>query len=406
MASEQLVVHSITSHFLFQFQNVLGIFQNVLVLERNSQRIWNVPTASWHGDLIVVLHLAMDAGNFALVQHGLIHFDKSVPSCSKESFIKLSGKTRSYLFTYHLDEDLTAKLYFPEAKEAQEELIRRRPEFETICGSFVANRDSLVFAVWQLEVCPETRRPHFQGYVEYKNPVRMGFVKAHFGGDRLHVEARRGSRESAVTYCTKEDTRIAGPWDVGSLPSKSQGKRTDLHDVADALLEGRSLSAVAESYPVSFIKYHRGIQSLHGIRARNRREWRTLTVDVFIGESGAGKTRRAISEHSESYFILDQGERVWFDGYDGELALIIDDFYGWIKYGKLLRILDGHPFRCEIKGSFTWAAWTHVIVTSNDHPRTWYDRGLTPALRRRITKVTRFRLVDGQLFTSLVDLDE
>lgn len=336
---------------------------------------------------------------------GLIHFCKSVPRCSKESFIKLSQRSRSFLFTYHLDDELVRKLW-NEQEEDQEEAIRRRPDFDTICSSFVGDRDNLVLAIWQLEMCPETKRYHFQGYVEYKNALRMGTIKTYFGGDRLHLEARRGSRQSAIAYCSKEDTRVAGPWNLGSLPAKSQGKRSDLADVADQLLEGRSLSTIAESFPIQYIKYHRGIQSLHGIRARKGRTWRTVIVDVYIGDSGAGKTRRAIEESAGDFYILDQGERVWFDGYDGEGTLIIDDFYGWIKYGKLLRILDGHPFRCEVKGSFTWASWEKVIITSNDHPRTWYDRGLTPALRRRITSVSRFRSVDGEVFTSIVNLDE
>ena len=117
---------------------------------------------------------------------------------------------------------------------------------------------------------------------------------------------------------------------------------------------------------------------------------RSVLVLVYWGDSGTGKTRKAIEDSGSDFFILDQGERVWFDGYDGEKTLIVDDYYGWIKYGMLLRILDGHPYRAEIKGGFRWALWTRVIITSNKKPEDWYQQGLTPALKRRITKVVHF----------------
>ena len=41
---------------------------------------------------------------------------------------------------------------------------------------------------------------------------------------------------------------------------------------------------------------------------------------------------------------------LWFDGYRGQKTLILDDFYGWLKYGDLLKILEGHPYRCQMKG--------------------------------------------------------
>ena len=126
------------------------------------------------------------------------------------------------------------------------------------------------------------------------------------------------------------------------------------------------------------------------IKKKQSKQFRNVQVEIYVGEAGSGKTRKAIEEAGDDYYILDQSERVWFDGYDYEKTLIIDDFYGWIKYGQLLRILDGHQYRCEIKGGFKYAAWTKVIITSNAQPNEWYQKGLTPALQRRISNITRF----------------
>lgn len=67
---------------------------------------------------------------------------------------------------------------------------------------------------------------------------------------------------------------------------------------------------------------------------------------------------------------------------------MIDEFYGsWMKYNVLLRVLDGHPLRLEVKGGFTWAAYTHVFITSNACVGAWYHRDDISALKRRITEV-------------------
>lgn len=83
---------------------------------------------------------------------------------------------------------------------------------------------------------------------------------------------------------------------------------------------------------------------------------------------------------------------MWFDGYEGEETLIIDDFYGWCPHSMLLRVLDRYPFRCPVKGGFTWGLWKNVIITSNKHPKDWYEKfdwRDDEALRRRIHAIYR-----------------
>lgn len=255
------------------------------------------------------------------------------------------------------------------------------------------NADGLRFGVWQLEMSPTTQRLHIQGYFEFDSAVRLGTLKRYLG-ESVHGESRRGSRDSAILYCRKEETRVLGPWTFGNQAVVRQGKRTDLDSVADLVQSGETMHNVVNEYPVQYIRYRRGIEALMSFRMQQRaKEWRSLEVVVYYGDAGTGKTRKAIEDNPEN-FILDQGDRVWFDGYTGEPCLIIDDFYGWIKYGQLLRILDGHPLRLEVKGGFTWALWTKVIITSNKEWEDWYPNVTNSqqiaALRRRITNSINF----------------
>lgn len=247
------------------------------------------------------------------------------------------------------------------------------------------------YSVWQLERCPTTGRLHFQGYSEFRGAKRLRGVKHFLGHPTAHCERRNGPRLAAITYCKKSDTRVAGPWEIGSA-DVTPGRRTDLNELAEQIQLGKSLSEVRRDDPVNYIKYRKGIESLVFATGKEKsKEFRSVEVLVYWGDAGSGKTRAAV-ENASDYYILDQGERVWFDGYEGETTLIIDDFYGWIKYGQLLRILDGYQYRCEIKGGFTYAMWTKVIITSNKEPVEWYAVGLTPALERRITETIHYEI--------------
>lgn len=61
--------------------------------------------------------------------------------------------------------------------------------------------------VFQLEVAPTTGQHHFQGYAELPKTARIAALKKVFEGYAPHFESRRGTREQAIEYSTKEDTR-------------------------------------------------------------------------------------------------------------------------------------------------------------------------------------------------------
>ncbi len=259
-----------------------------------------------------------------------------------------------------------------------------------VYSSFITSAPKLRFAIWQLECAPTSGQKHIQGYLEFTSSMRLSAVKRFLSLPTCHLEGRRGSRQQAISYCGKEETRLAGPWQIGDSRI-SPGKRSDLSEVTDRILSGKPLADLVEEYPNQYVRYRRGIEALYGQLAHKRQSvWRDVTVLVYWGDTGTGKTRLALGEGEVPFFVLDQGDRIWFDGYTGQPRLVIDDFYGWIKYGVLLRILDGHPYRCEIKGGFFPALWTEVVITSNKHPSDWYSAGLTAALERRLTEIRHF----------------
>lgn len=242
------------------------------------------------------------------------------------------------------------------------------------------------YVIFQLEQGEGTGTLHAQGYLELPEQLRYQRVRGILL-DRAHVEARRGTQAQAIRYCSKAQTRVEGPYVYGT--PKEQGKRTDLHVIVEELKAGKRLSELMTDYASTICKYPRGLSLVEShYRQSNANCFRQVAVLVFYGRTGTGKTRAALGDYSTPYFVLDSGNNLWWDGYCGQQRLVLDDFTGWIKFGTLLRILDGHPLRCEIKGGFTWAEYTEIIITSNLRWEQWY-RSITDlqrdALGRRVT---------------------
>jgi len=250
--------------------------------------------------------------------------------------------------------------------------------------------DDLVvrYVIYQREICPETKREHLQGYIEFFDNVRMGQVQQALGDPAVHVEPRKGSRTQAREYCRKSDTAIVGQqFEWGDWRQDVNRKRK----LCDILKTDMTLEEVVTEAPHLFVMYHRGLEKLFARRQKKTaRAFRNVQVTAIVGPTGAGKTKKATS--GVDWYILPTGDKLWFDGYEGEGTLIIDDFYGGIKYSHLLRILDGHAYQAAIKGAFVWARWTKVFITSNAEPKDWYSINDISAMLRRIDNIVHMDL--------------
>lgn len=245
------------------------------------------------------------------------------------------------------------------------------------------------YLVYQPEKCPKTGKLHWQGYVIMKNKKRMKWMKKHID-DKAHWEKKRGNAKQASDYCKKNDTRVGDKYyEFGKL--SYQGKRNDLDDVYDMIKSGKEIGEVIDEFPSSYIKFHRGIEKVKfEVDRKKVKRYRKISVYVIHGGTGTGKTRYAYDEYGyDNVYCLDQDKNVWFDGYCGEKVLLIDDFNGYMSFRKLLKVLDGYPYKCAIKGGYTWAQWTTVIITSNEPPELWYDEDIIKPLFRRISKVIK-----------------
>lgn len=240
------------------------------------------------------------------------------------------------------------------------------------------------YIIYQLEAGSHL---HVQGYVQFKKQYRLGTAQAKIH-PTAHMEVARGSPSQNVKYCSKHDeTYCAGPWSYGEV--QVQGQRNDLMEVCEEIKSGVSLCDIAESHSETYVRNYRGLQQL-ALRTSKSPKWRNVITTVIWGRTGTGKTRTAFESCDDPYFVLLCDNAKWWDGYEGQETVIFDDFYGQVKPDFMLRLLDGYPCQLSIKGSFTWAKWTRVYITSNSHPCDWYPsipQEARDAIMRRISEV-------------------
>jgi len=265
------------------------------------------------------------------------------------------------------------------------------------------------YLVYQLEE-GDSGTPHFQGFVQFKRECSLANAKKRIG-QNAHLEIRsKGTPQQAADYCKKEP-RLKPPVEYGIL-SKGQGTRMDVIKFRDAIRAGKRKRELIEEMPNAysrFVQFYREVVLLEMPKTIKRQ---TL---LFYGDTGAGKTLRARNcpEFKKDGFwsLPISNDKIWFDGYDEDKNVLLDDFAGKMSkmpLTSLLQLLHEYPEKVPIKGSFVWWNPKRIIITTNIHPNDWYDyskrKEQYKALARRINHVYHF--TDGEVIQDPKDFWE
>lgn len=253
-----------------------------------------------------------------------------------------------------------------------------RPRFEPL------DMDYMVFQLERGEAGTE----HLQGYIRFKRRKALDTVRRYFNEDRMHLEIAKGTELQNKDYCSKDETRIDGPWEFGSFePDQGkQGKRSDFDAIRDDLAAGLSLAEVAVKYSGDFIRYHSGITHMQELVAPRPPAIRDVQVAVWWGSTGVGKTYRVMKTWPDAYQVQ-PGRDPW--GRYREEDLVVFDEFDYMKWTvqQMNQYLDG--YRCPLDARYRdrYAAWTRVLILANSSPISWWPDApalLIQSFRRRI----------------------
>lgn len=218
----------------------------------------------------------------------------------------------------------------------------------------------------------KTGTPHHQGYAVLRERTRFNTVKQVCG---WHIESRRGTHAQARDYCKKDGDY----YEYGVEPNP--GHRTDLDAVRELVVTDGMRGATME-FGYQACRFARMYLTYHEPVRRS-----PPAVFWICGPSGCGKTRlaREICEGTDTYTKRTGGK--WWDGYDGQTSVIIDDWRpDWWPFEYLLGLLDRYEMRIEDKGGSRQFRGDLICVTSILHPRDcanyWRTEPIEQLLRR------------------------
>lgn len=224
------------------------------------------------------------------------------------------------------------------------------------------------FATGQLERAPTTGTLHLQAYVEFEKKMTLAGLKKLL--EKPDWKACNGAPDQCIAYVTKKETRdeLSGDtvWRIGKPRKENQGTRNDLEAFKEILDEEGEEGAWDNAFG-TMLKYFKGADKYLQRKQKQRTEM-TL-VEFHFGEPGTGKTS-LVQEENPDAFWMPPGK--WWDGYNGQETVVLDEFNGWMPYSLLCRLCDSTPLKVEVKGGHKDFAAKKLVIISNYHPETWY----------------------------------
>lgn len=153
---------------------------------------------------------------------------------------------RNYVFTLH----------FESLEHAQALLLRELPEH-------------VGYMAYQIEEGSQTGAIHWQGYLELDKQMRLLACKSlfiaiddHF--KKMKLDIRKGTAQQAIDYATKEDTRVDGPFELGTRARQGKKRTSPLDEATDYVVANPNVSMreLDTMFPRATVRYHRQLMEL------------------------------------------------------------------------------------------------------------------------------------------------
>lgn len=285
-------------------------------------------------------------------------------------------------------------------------------------------KQSCRYLVFQLEKGSSSERPHWQIFAYFKTTTRANWIKRVLDPS-VHINLADNNIAACVRYCSKccgkhykqeapgnlweirnnatckittecsEDHRLSTPFFFGGFSYEEIAKKQETTGsiVMRLLYCGSTLEDIRDLFPTYYIQFGTRLSQIYNEIQEKYYSQMPIVREVhwYYGESGSGKSFKALSENLGRMYTPTYGNSgIWFDNYNGEEVLFLDDLRSHnIAYNKLLQMLDVQPFKCEGKGAKgVYARWKKIIITCPYAPEEFYSENVYKE-ENDIVQVTR-----------------
>lgn len=237
--------------------------------------------------------------------------------------------------------------------------------------------DKITYFIAGSEVCPQSKKEHWQGYVQFNVPERRSCLQKLFGKKHYFVRSRASDLDN-YNYATKEGGEQI---ELGER-KKNSGKRSDLEEAILAIKERRITSErkLYDEYPALAARYRNGFSgALSAYSARSYPpnydistfEWEPITdwskSHILWGPPGIGKSEFALA-HFKNALVVNTVEKL--KSFDSTMhdAIIFDDMkFLHLPRESQIHLLDqtfDRDIHCRFSNA-TIPAHTKKIFTTN-----------------------------------------
>lgn len=246
------------------------------------------------------------------------------------------------------------------------------------------------YVVWQHE---KVDTDHIQGYIELTGPQRISSLIKWLPG--AHFEKRRGTPDQARDYCMEEDTRVEGPWERGVFRG-SQGKRSDVDEVIDAVKGGMSKREVYYQHPTVAAKYPRFVDAIIAMEKESsvpkilvftvKFPYQQKVLDIISEEPDSRSiywVYDPVGNHGKTYlskYLVDKHDAYYSNGgkavdllyaYSGQGIVCFDyvrDSEEYVGYGIIEQLKNGIAMSTKYESVTKRFNIPHVFVFANFRP--------------------------------------
>lgn len=309
---------------------------------------------------------------------------KTPKKAKKESDAPKDNPSKNFAITGYL-------MAFPKDSETEPTLDDFNTAINQLIQTDMVEMLGINSMVMQVEI-GEGGTMHLQAYIQLASKSRRSTFNKKVRKNtafNFSIQNARGSAAQNVLYCTKP----TGKWEYANgavkmnttLSTKpiwinkaglvKKGERSDLAEVIRAVENGASLRELDERYPTQMVRMSRGVQGYQFRKKMSESKVeRDVNLVVMYGGEGTGKSYDARHKITQKYgftkddiYSLQFGKgQLWFDGYNGEKVLLLDDYeIDGIHRSTLLKLSDIYQFIGQTKGGHIVAEWELVIITTN-----------------------------------------